>query len=362
MILLSISLITLLLYCILVILFIKGWEKNNFYTPLKIGLNYPKLSIIIACKNEASHLPQLLKSLSKQSFQDFELILIDDHSSDDTAAIMQSGTSELQDVKILKAKAIGKKMAIQQGILAAKGELIITTDADCTMDGDWLMTIASFYCQHPCDLIIGPVQIETHETLFSKLQALEFATLVASGAGAAGVNAPILCNAANLTFTKIAWLESQKELREDLISGDDIFLLQSIKKRAGKIQFLKSTAAMVYTQPARNLQEFISQRQRWASKAPAYTDWMLIFTSCIILSINVSILSSSLAAFYAPSYLKISIAVISIKYCIDLFFISCFKSFFSLQNSLYLSIVLTIVYPFYIVYIASSSVILKQKW
>jgi poly-beta-1,6-N-acetyl-D-glucosamine synthase len=344
-----------------------GWDNTKLYAPIESDLNYPrasipKVSIVIACKNEATHLPHLLESLSKQSFQNFELILMDDHSTDQTADIMKSVPSNLQDVRIIRAKEFGKKKAIKQGVLAAEGELIITTDADCTMGPDWLKTMVSFYCQNPCELIIGPVKIKVEQSLFSKLQSLEFATLVASGAGAAGIKMPILCNAANLAFTKTAWIDCQLDLREDLASGDDIFLLQSIKKRGGKIHFLKSSAAILSTKSANTIKEFINQRQRWASKAPAYTDWMLIFTACIILLINTEILFTCTMAVFHSEIRMLAVTIIGIKYSIDLLFVSKIRNFFSLQHSIVLTVLLTLIYPFYIVGVAAKSVLFQAKW
>lgn len=301
-------------------------------------------------------------SLLEQSHQDFELILIDDHSSDQTRTIMELELKGLRQVKIIEADGFGKKKALKQGILAAQGSLIITTDADCIPNKSWIETIIDFYCQNPCDLIIGPVKLKGDGTIFSNLQELEFATLVASGAGAAGIKRPILCNAANLAFTKQAWLENQGALREDLISGDDIFLLESIKRRGGKILFLKSTAAFVSTRPAKNITDFVKQRQRWASKAPAYTDWMLIFTSCTVLSINFIILSTCIAASFKPENWKPAVLLIGVKYITDLFFISSVRKFFSLRHIVWLSAILTTVYPFYIVLVAGKSLLFKPKW
>lgn len=362
MIVIAIHLLVLLSYALLVGIFILGWRRTPTFERTAGSSETADISVVVACKNEATQLPQLLKQLKEQSHQNFELILINDHSKDATGEIMERALSDFQRLKMITAEGEGKKNALKQGILQAQGSLIVTTDADCRPHPGWLATLLDFQAEQRCDLIIGPVQTKVSGTLFSKLQALEFATLVASGAGAAGANSPILCNGANLAFTKKAWMESQSELREDLASGDDIFLLQSVKRRGGKIRFLKSNSAMVRTKGAKDLKEFIRQRQRWAGKATGYTDKMLIFTSLLIFSINTVIVTDCVLGFYSTQYWVVAVALFVIKQIIDLTFISNIEKFFSLRPIFTTSLLLSLIYPIYILSVALSGFVAKPKW
>jgi len=213
------------------------------------------------------------------------------------------------------------------------------------------------------DLIIGPVVIKSDKSLFSKLQKIEFASLVASGAGAAGVGMPIMCNGANLAFTKAAWLESSKDLHEDEISGDDVFLLLSIKKRKGKIGFLKSAAAMVKTNSVNNLNDFTNQRKRWASKSKKYTDKHIIISALIVFVICVIEIVIFAISFLDYQYFKLFFIVFGIKFLADYFFLDKISGFFKLENFRKDAFILSIVYPFYIVYSAASGVFEQNiKW
>jgi len=349
------------LYTILITLFIIGWKRISIFVPANVEVTNMSISVVVVCKNEEEHLVRLLSCLAQQSYQSFELILVNDHSSDDTFKIMNNTASAFSNVKIINSTGYGKKQAIKEAVLSANEHLIVTTDADCLPSFHWLESIVSFYKKYPSELIICPVRLTYSESLFSKLQSLEFTSLVASGAAASGAGMPILCNAANLVFTKKAWLMSQDDLQMEEQSGDDIFLLQSIKKRGGVIRFLKSESAFVTTEQANSVGDFYKQRQRWAAKSPAYTDWQLIFTACIVFSI--SLLTVVLLGFslYNPIYWKVLIAVFSVKFLADATFMFTVRAFFQLQYVLWYAFMLSVFYPFYIVFVSFTALLFKPK-
>ncbi len=358
-----ISIFICVLYLALVLVFVVGWRRTPLFesdehADLDSGLS---VSVVIACKNEENNLPKLLTCLQLQSYQNFELILMDDHSSDATLSVMKTARLLFVNVKVIVAEFNGKKNALKEGIMAASGSLIITTDADCLPGSDWLRVICSFQQSHPCDLIICPVQLTERKSLFARLQALEFNTLIASGAGAAGAGMPILCNGANLAFTKEAWIQSRHDLAAEQMSGDDIFLLQSIKKRGGIIRFLKSESALVFTEPANTLTAFFKQRRRWASKSPAYTDTQLIFTACIVFAISLWMLILVFSSLFYPSLLAVFFYIFGAKFIADIIFVYFIRSFFKEKQLWFYSFLLSIVYPYYIVSVAVSSLTFKSR-
>jgi len=350
-------------YFILIFIFESGWKRIPNFELQKFNTEPIFISVIIASKNEYNNLPQLISSLSHQSYKNFELIIIDDHSTDKSSEILPVLFKNINDFHIINAIGFGKKNAIKEGMALAKGDFIVTCDADCIPNLSWLETIAQFQAKYNFDLIICPVKYMRNESLFHKLQDLEFTTLVASGAGAAGYGMPILCNGANLAFKKSAWLNGQTRLHEEEQSGDDIFLLESIKRNKGKIQFLKSETAFVLTEPSENIIQFIKQRRRWAGKSSAYTDWQLISTACIILAISILILILLGISIVDCKYIVGFILVFSLKYLLDIHFLQQVKCFFQLENIWVNALLLSFIYPFYIVFIALSSMMIKpNKW
>ena len=359
----SIIVLICILYFILVSVFFIGWKKIPVFVPKGDELILAGISVIVACRNEEDHVRQLISCLAQQSYQNFELIFVNDHSDDATRNYIKSAQQTFPKIQLVDATGFGKKNGLKEGILKATGELIITTDADCLPSYHWLESIACFYMKYQSDLIICPVKLSGKDNLFSNLQALEFTSLIASGAGACGAGMPVLCNGANLAFTKKSWMNSLGDLHEEEMSGDDMFLLESIKKSRGSIRFLKSESAFVITKPSKTVTEFIHQRRRWASKSSAYTDWQLIITAGLVFFANLGLLVLLSLSFISPVSLLLFLTLFLLKYVVDTLFLSFVNPFFQFNHLRIYSFLLSIVYPFYIVFVAISSFLFKPgKW
>jgi cellulose synthase/poly-beta-1,6-N-acetylglucosamine synthase-like glycosyltransferase len=343
----------------MIIVFHIGWNKLPDIEPNKTELPSISISVLIPCKNEQENIAKLITIVLQQTYQNFELILINDHSIDSTREIIENIQKKYPNIQFINALGFGKKNALKEGILKAKGELIVTTDADCSPTFHWLETIVSFQTQFPTDLLICPVRLSNKGTFFSKIPALEFASLVGVAAGSAGAGMPVLCNGANLSFKKSVWLKCQLDLHEEEQSGDDMFLLESVKKRKGIIRFLKSESAFVKTKEADNLVEFIKQRRRWASKSTAYTDIEIILTAIIVFSINLLLILLIGFSIFEPKLWLVFFVVFGCKYLVDALFLHSIRTFFQLDRIWLYSLLLSLLYPFYIVYTATSAIIIK---
>lgn len=355
------SLLICILYFILISIFFIGWKRTSAFVLTENDECDLLISVIVPCRDEEKYIRSLISSLKRQTYKNYELILVNDHSHDATRNYIEAAQTELQNILLIDAVGLGKKNALREGIHASKGNLIVTTDTDCIHSPQWLQTIAAFQSQYLSDLIICPVMFSVNNPLISNIQKLEFVSLVAAGAGAAGVKMPILCNGANLAFTRDIWMKCQATLHEEEQSGDDIFLLESIKKQGGVIRFLKSTNAFALTKPADSINTFFKQRRRWTSKAPVYTDWQIIFTACVVLAINfLAILLLCFTAFNVD-YLIPFFCLFSLKYLFDSLFLISVKRFFQLQHVWLCSLILSAVYPLYIVIVALSTLIVKPK-
>jgi cellulose synthase/poly-beta-1,6-N-acetylglucosamine synthase-like glycosyltransferase len=132
--------------------------------------------------------------------------------------------------------------------------------------------------------VSGPVEFTEEEGFFDRLQRLEFAGLVLTGAGLIGINKPLICNAANIAYRRKAFDEvSGFAYKRNLSSGDDELLMQKIKSETSyEIKFCMDKEAIVKTQANNNLGEFYQQRKRWASKGLFYTDHLLILKLILI--------------------------------------------------------------------------------
>ena len=156
MILLPISLLLLIPYAILIIYYRQSWLQLKTFdnTEEKNQKNNTLISVIIAARNEEKNIGLCIESILKQTYPAhlFEIIIVDDHSIDSTVAIVNSFTQN--NITLINLAAFRtrqsnlnsyKKKAIETGIGFAKGNLIVTTDADCIVQPRWLTTIASYY-------------------------------------------------------------------------------------------------------------------------------------------------------------------------------------------------------------------------
>lgn len=293
-------LLTSTLYATLMVALLLGWRKmpafsltaNDSETP------DPSVSIVIAARNEEKNLPGCLTDILRQQNPpvNFEILVVDDHSTDHTSAEVEKFRSSSKNIKLISLAGSGtegKKTAISAGIAQARGELIITTDADCRFSLQWLRSITDYYKRFKPVMICGPVVFEPQKSFRGWFTELEFMSLIASGAGALGLKKPLMCNGANMAFQREVF--SGSNIFKDNLkwaSGDDVFLMRSISEQysAAGIHFLRSEPAIVRTNPPNSIREFLQQRIRWGSKTKVYlnsfTGWvaMLVFLNSLLLT------------------------------------------------------------------------------
>jgi len=306
-----------------------------------------RITIVIPARNEAGNIGSLLEDILGQSYPGdlFETLVVNDFSTDDTAGVVEGyRTPRLRSGQVPDAgyRIIlvdndnpGKKGAIRKGVVMATGELIVTVDADCRVGPEWLFAIASYYEKYKPKLISGPVVIKETFGFFKSFQSMELMSLVASGAGSIGIKKPIMCNGANLAFTKEAYLKANENNRDHkYASGDDIFLLLEIKKLYGSnsIRFLKSRDSIVATRAKNTLKGYFNQRFRWVSKSKGYRDPTIIIVALIVFLFNLALLSYSILAYNSFDLARISAVMWIIKVLIDLPILLGFSMFAKRDN------------------------------
>jgi cellulose synthase/poly-beta-1,6-N-acetylglucosamine synthase-like glycosyltransferase len=351
------------------VLFLRsGWRKLPDYVNLDL-IPKTKVSVLIAARNEADKIHLTIDDILAQNYPKelFELIMVDDHSTDNTAIIINSYAS--QGVKLIKLNEAAplnsyKKKAISEAINLSVGELIITTDADCRMGTNWLSTIVNHYEQTDFNLISSPVVYFEEKTLFERLQTLEFLYLIGLGAAGIGNKMPSTCNGANLAYKKSIFLklEGFKGI-DDLASGDDeLFLHKVAHTYPGSIGFCKSVDAMVYTHAKPNLKEFLQQRKRWASKSVKYKDKKIMFLAIAIWLFNVSLAVNLIAGIFFPIFLKLVFIQFINKLTAEIFYLEQLTSFAKRNNLLYYLSFLTFFHVAYFIYIGLAGNSGKYQW
>lgn len=368
-ILLNIVLIITALYLIIIAAFTFGLYnlKEKFYSFNK--KNIIKVSVLIAARNEEKNIEKLLQTIYNQTFPKelYEVIIVDDHSEDDTRIKVNNFINNHKDINIrlLEATSEGKKKAISQALHNAENELIMVTDADCELNSKWIETVVGFYQDKKCKMILAPVLLSPANNLFEKMQVLEHLSLIASTAGSANIGFPVMCNGANMAYERISALEVEK-LRHDfnIQSGDDMFLLEQFVKKYGSknVKFLQNKSAIVKTKACKNIKEFIRQRRRWVSKSKSYTNSKIILTALVVLFFNLSIVSLFLSAFFIPALWSLYILLTLLKFFIDFPILKNITNFMNQGKILKWTLPLEFIYPFYAVFTAISGLLLKVNW
>jgi cellulose synthase/poly-beta-1,6-N-acetylglucosamine synthase-like glycosyltransferase len=360
-------LILVLAYSILIAAFFISWKKLKPFKT-KPGNSEIFASIVIPARNEELNISELLNDLLCQEYlpSKFEIIIVNDHSEDNTLAIANNFKPQLDNLIIIDLAEgnNGKKAALYSAIVkAAKGELIITLDADCRIGKNWLATICRFYENFRPRMIIAPLLYDNEKNWFEKMQSLEISSLVASTAGAASFGRPIMCNGANLAFTRETYLQCVSNLKAEIASGDDIFLMLEIKKIwPGSIMFIKSVDAACFTKAEPNIDKFIMQRKRWASKSKYYNDRDILFVSVVVFLANLAICLSFIAAFFNYHAILIFIILLCLKSIPDFLLLNSFSNYFSKRKLLNYFLLTQLFYPFYLVFIAIYGNISKFEW
>jgi len=366
-ILIYISLILLLGYSALLVYYRKSWGSIPDY---KVELNSKlstKISIIIPARNEQENIGNCLQSIIEQSYPAhlFEVLVVDDHSTDNTAAIIKSYASH--NVKLISLKDFisaneinsYKKKAIEISIQQSNGELIVTSDADCIFPKNWLTTIASFYETKRPVFIVMPVLISYGKKMIEVFQSLDFMTL--QGITGASVHKKFhsMCNGANLAYTKEAFIAVNgfKGI-DNIASGDDMLLMHKIYNQfPNNIEYLKSKEVIVKTNPVSTVQQFFNQRIRWASKADQFDDKRIFVVLIIVYLLNVLMMVLPIVALISNrsififniqlSIFNFYILLLSIKTIFELFFLYPVAKFFNQTKLLWW---FPIAQPFHIVY------------
>lgn len=349
-----------LLYFLLMVALLVGWKKATNAPSHVVPPKEPLISVVVPVRNEEFTIGYLLRDLAQQEYAHFEVIVVNDDSEDETLwAISQI---PLKNLRVIHSKGKGKKMAISAGVRAAQGSIIVTTDADCSVPARWLTQIRAQFVDPQVMMVFAGVRMASTGSFFNQLQKMEFSSLIGSGAAAAGLGAPIMCNGANLAFRKKVFFDVKGfDGNTHIPSGDDEFLMRKIQALyPDGIRFVSSPEAIVTTSPQGDLAAFINQRIRWASKwrhnssrvSQLFAVLMVIFQLAFIANWYYIFTPRVLQSLFYITIKMILEAAFLLQVCRFLDMRWRWISFFSLQ----------VVYPFYVIGIGIASFFRPYNW
>ena len=193
---------------------------------------------------------------------------------------------------------LGKKHALSKLIHAATSEYVWLHDDDVVLPEaakEPNLTFPKGKEQAP-DLIILPLRMESDSLLLGrgrvglleKLQIAEYAAIQELTMRTAKRGKAVMCSGANLIVRREVWLECEKDLHFEIPSGDDMFLLEAVKRRKGnKLTVIDEPEFTATVRPLTSWRAFFKQRMRWAGKAPHYTDRDIIRCGRLVAAANI---------------------------------------------------------------------------
>jgi len=227
-------------------------------------------TVIVAARNEEKNILRCMKSLNSLIYPEgkLEIILVDDRSTDETGKIIDGYICDKPKFKkILTKKEIGilkgKTNALANALELARGEIILTTDADCEVNPLWVKTTASYYKE---DIgVVNGFTTQFANSGFSGMQALDFIYLLTAAAGMINLKKPLSCIGNNMSYRKKAYMEVGGYESLPFSVTEDFNLMWSIYS-LGKYKIILplDKCALITSMPCSDFKNLYRQKKRWA--------------------------------------------------------------------------------------------------
>jgi len=295
-----------LLYVALSIIFLRiflliyGSLKTRKKSILNLNKIYqPFVSIIIPARNEEKNIEKAITSVLKSNYPKdlYEIIAVNDRSEDKTAEILSNLAKNYSNLKILNVTEVsnnpnlkGKAGALHNGILYAKGEIILMTDADCQVDPNWIRETVYRFSDTNIKMVSSYTIIEGNR-IFDKLQAIQWIYLQKMASSGPAYKYPLGCFGTNLSIRKDTYFEIGGYENIEFSVTEDYALLKAVMKSGYQVSYITNPNAIVHTKSCQTFQELISQLRRWA-KGGLDLKWIAAFFVLSSLSVWFGLISS----------------------------------------------------------------------
>lgn len=364
-------------YLIIQTIYIEGWKTLPIWNIPNDFEPQTKITVLIPARNEADNIEDCIDSILKQTYPKtlFEVIVLDDFSEDKTPELVKNYKKKgFTNIRLLQlADYISpnetqsfKKKAIEIGINQTESELIVTTDADCITQPNWLSLIASIYQAKQPKFIAAPVNFHQEQNDFERFQSLDFIGMM--GITGSGIYTKIMrmCNGANLAYPKSAFIEiGGFQGIDNHASGDDMMLLHKIAQvYPNDIVYLKNNHSTTFTTAKPTLKSFISQRVRWSTKSTGYEEKqvtaILIGVWLFCVSIPLTFLSSLL---FGKTVFILGLGQLFIKLIADYRLLKTTSDFFNRSDLMQTFVKSSVYHLLYIIIVGFlGGIIKKYEW
>ncbi len=238
----------------------------------------------------------------------------------------------------------GKKATLKRAIEACESEWVWLQDVD-VHPAEIVTEQEMLNLVERADICILPLRMTAGKgTLIERLQQAEYGAIQQLTYLTAKKNRAVMCSGANLLVNRKKWLESYADLHPDIPSGDDMFLLESFKRRHLRITTTNDPHFEAIVTPQPTLKQLLRQRMRWAGKSVRYQDRDIILCGAIIVLAN-------LLQLFCP-------LILLVKFPIEYALIRQK----SREISFGIIFLLEIIYPFYVLFCLVGGWFRLKKW
>lgn len=250
--------------------------KFSFAKPQTVTPKRVPISVIVCAKNEEENVKQFVPLLAEQNYHTFEIVLIDDASSDNTLEIFEAFEKQYSNVKLVKVENNeafwgNKKFALTLGIKAAKYEYLLFTDADCyPTSKDWITSMSSqFTAQKNIVLGYGAYDKIAHSFL-NKIIRFETLLTATQYFSWAKIGKPYMGVGRNMAykreeFFKVRGFMDHMKIRS---GDDDLFINQAATGENTTVCYVQDS--FTYSEPKKSFKDWFTQKRRHVSTANHY--------------------------------------------------------------------------------------------
>jgi poly-beta-1,6-N-acetyl-D-glucosamine synthase len=359
--------VILLLYIFRISAYSFAIWKYTRQTKTKDLVEEIKVTLLIPFRNEEKNLPNIILDTQIQLYPSTysEVIFINDHSEDGSVAILERLLKEADNIRMihLPEQLYGKKAAISYGVNHASGDWIIQTDADCRIRPGFISEHVRAAMNNMKSFIAGPVLLRESKDLWNQMEVLEFMSLTGSTMGSFLTERPVMCNGANISYSKEFYLSNERGLSMiNSPSGDDMFLMAKAKKAGLNTAYLLTEQSVAVTTATGSPLAFLRQRIRWGSKARFYRDIDILTLAAITFLANASLLGFLIYGILDPTRFFLFGIFLLIKSLADLLLMIVTTKHFQKPRLLWYFPLVALFYYFYLVITGVLSLVAGYKW
>ena len=241
----------------------------------RLKKNIP-ISVIICAKNEVGNLKKNLPLVLEQDYPTFEVVLVNDSSSDETLDIMKDFAKKYKNIKLVDVKTIetfwgNKKYALTLGIKASKHNFLVFTDADCAPNSNkWLAQISSNFSNEKSIVLGYGAYAKKEFSFLNKLIRFETVMSALQYFSYANLGLPYMGVGRNMAYRKeLFFNNSGFNSHMNLKSGDDdLFINEVANNKNTSTCYTKDSHTI--SEPKTSFKDWIVQKRRHISTAKFY--------------------------------------------------------------------------------------------